>query len=866
MRAKPGGLSIVWLLAVALLLASCKFDPKYKVGGIVSGLSGAGLVLQNNGGDNLAISSDGPFTFSTSLKKGKSYNVTVLTQPSGQTCTVANGTGTVSRNVTDVRVDCVGGGFTVGGMVSGLTGAGLVLRNNGGNDLAISADGSFTFSAPLAAGVAYDVTVAAQPSAQICTVTNGMGSIAGANVTNVEVNCVANTFTVGGSVSGLTGAGLVLRNNGGNDLAISGNGAFTFSVALADGAAYSVTVAAQPSGQGCSVTNGSGNIAGANVTSIAVACVAPPAAPTPSLSFGVKELQFSWPAASGAAYYRLLEDPNGASGFAEVATNISGLSYKHVIPVHRRLNASYRLEACNAGGCTPSFTVDLGINLAQAIGYMKASNAGASDQFGLAVALSGDGGTLAVGAPNEDSSLTGVTAGSVNEASSGSNAPESGAVYVFARVAGAWSQQAYIKASNAGANDNFGIAVALSADGNTLAVGARSEASSLTGVTPGLVDEATSGNGASSAGAVYVFTRSAGTWSQHAYVKASNAGVNGFFGNAVALSGDGNTLAVGATFESSAATGIGGNQVYSCSAPTTNCASFSGAVYVFTRSAGSWSQQAYVKASNTGGSDVFGSAVALSGDGNTLAVGAPREDSSLTGVTAGTVDEVTSGNRASESGAVYVYTRVAGTWSQQAYVKASNTGAGDGLGMSVALSSDGNTLAVGAPLEDSALTGVTAGSISEAASGNSASASGAVYVFARGAGVWSQEAYVKASNGEGSDQFGTSVALSADGNSLAVGAPFEDGSGSSIGSEFDNFAADAGAVYVYTRSAGAWSPQAYVKTPSNAADPDRFGISVALDGSGNTLAVGANFEDGSATGIGGTPDNFAGDAGAVYLY
>jgi hypothetical protein len=442
-------------------------------------------------------------------------------------------------------------------------------------------------------------------------------------------------------------------------------------------------------------------------------------------------------------------------------------------------------------------------------------------------------------------------------------------VYVFARVAGAWSQQAYIKASNAGAGDAFGIAVALSSNGDTLAVGARSEASSLTGVIPGMVDETTAGNAASNSGAVYVFTRNAGAWSQQAYVKASNAGVNGFFGNAVALSGDGDTLAVGATFESSAATGIGGNQVYSCSAPTANCASFSGAVYVFTRSAGSWSQQAYVKASNTGGSDVFGSAVALSGDGNTLAVGAPREDSAASGID-GTQTENCSlapfVNCAQDSGAAYVFSRSAGTWSQQAYVKASNTGSNDFFGSAVALSGDGDTLAVGAQLEDGTLPGVTPGAVNEVTAGNAAVNSGAVYVFARSAGLWSQQAYVKATNAQGGDQFGTSVALSADGNSLAVGAPFEDGSGAGIDSPFDEFAADAGAVYVYARSAGAWSPQAYVKTPSNAGDPDRFGFSVALDGSGNTLAVGAHFEDGSATGIGGTPDNFAGDAGAVYLY
>jgi len=298
----------------------------------------------------------------------------------------------------------------------------------------------------------------------------------------------------------------------------------------------------------------------------------------------------------------------------------------------------------------------------------------------------------------------------------------------------------------------------------------------------------------------------------------------------------------------------------------TNCAGSSGAVYVFTRTAGNWSQQAYVKASNTEAADLFGSAVALNGDGNTLVVGAPREDSNRTGVTGGAVNEANSGNAAPESGAVYVYTRIAGNWAQHAYIKASNSGAGDAFGIAIALSSNGDTLAVGARSEASSLTGVTAGMVDEMTSGNAAPNSGAVYVFTRSTGNWSQQAYVKASNSGATDQFGTSVALSADGNSLAVGAPFEDGSGSGIGSAFDDFAADAGAVYVYVRSAGAWSAQAYVKTSSNLADPDRFGISVALDSSGNTLAVGAHFEDGSATGIGGTPDNLAGDAGGVYLY
>jgi hypothetical protein len=163
--------------------------------------------------------------------------------------------------------------YSVGGTVDGLTGTGLVLQNNGGNDLAISADGPFTFTTKLANNATYIVTVATQPGGQTCTITNGSGTIASANVTNVTVNCVTTAFSVGGNVSGLIGSGMVLQNNGGDNLAISANGAFTFATLLGNGAAYSVTVLTQPSGQTCSVTNSSGTIAAANVTNVSVSCL-----------------------------------------------------------------------------------------------------------------------------------------------------------------------------------------------------------------------------------------------------------------------------------------------------------------------------------------------------------------------------------------------------------------------------------------------------------------------------------------------------------------------------------------------------------------------------------------------------------------
>ena len=167
--------------------------------------------------------------------------------------------------------------FTIGGAVSGLAGTGLVLGNNGGGNLAVAANGSFSFAVSLATGATYSVAVLTQPSnpSQTCTVANGSGTVGDADVTNVSVACVTNSFTVGGTVSGLSGTGLVLQNNGSDNKSIGTDGPFTFTTAIASGAAYNVTAFAQPSGpdQTCTVGNGSGTVGGANVTTVSVACV-----------------------------------------------------------------------------------------------------------------------------------------------------------------------------------------------------------------------------------------------------------------------------------------------------------------------------------------------------------------------------------------------------------------------------------------------------------------------------------------------------------------------------------------------------------------------------------------------------------------
>jgi cysteine-rich repeat protein len=334
--------------------------------------------------------------------------------------------------------------------------------------------------------------------------------------------------------------------------------------------------------------------------------------------------------------------------------------------------------------------------------------------------------------------------------------------------------------------------------------------------------------------------RRAARLAQYAYSKASNTGAGDRFGESVALSGD--TLAVGAALENCGAQGVGGDQ-------TDDSVPGSGAVYVFRRTGTEWQQEAYIKASNTGAFDLFGESVALSGD--TLAVGAPHEDSAAQGVGGDQAD-----NTAPESGAVYVFRRVGTEWQQEAYIKASNTGADDWFGEGVALS--GDTLAVGAPHEDSA-----ARSVGGNQSDNTASASGAVYVFRRSGTEWRQEAYIKASNTGTSDYFGWSVALLSD--TLAVAAWGEDSEAQGAGgNQHNNAAPESGAVYVFRRSGTEWQQEAYIKA-SNTGVYDYFGWSVAL--SSDTLAVGADGEDSEAQGVGGNQhNNAAPESGAVYVF
>ena len=183
----------------------------FSIGGPVSGLSGT-VTLQNNGADDLAVTDDGTFEFATGMDDGADYEVTVSGQPVGQECSVGNGAGTVAAaDITSVSVECVDLTYTVGGSVSGLS-SDLTLQNNGGDDLLISENGTFEFATAITNGLDYAVTVSSQPAGLVCSVSNGSGTINAANVTNVAVSCVVPSFTVGGSISNLTGE-ITLQNN-----------------------------------------------------------------------------------------------------------------------------------------------------------------------------------------------------------------------------------------------------------------------------------------------------------------------------------------------------------------------------------------------------------------------------------------------------------------------------------------------------------------------------------------------------------------------------------------------------------------------------------------------------------------------------
>ena len=366
---------------------------------------------------------------------------------------------------------------------------------------------------------------------------------------------------------------------------------------------------------------------------------------------------------------------------------------------------------------------------------IQSSDIQAGDQFGINVSISTDGNTVVAGAQAEDTG--GTTAG---------------ATYVFTRSGTTWSQQAKLQPSDVAAGDTAGFQVSISGDGNTLVLASHGDDTGYTG-----------------AGAAYVFTRSGTTWTQQAKLVASNPGEYDSFGKGVGISTDGNTVLVGATGED---TGVGD----------------AGAVYAFTRSGTTWSQQAFIQCSDRAQYDGFGAQIAVSSNGNDAIIG---------------VKEKAGG------GAAYVFNRSGTTWSQQAKILSSDLQTGDAFGSNVDISDNGATVIVGAPTEDTGASNV-----------------GAAYVFTRSGTTWSQQQKLQASDKQIYDNFGIAVGLDTTGDLAIIGANYED-------TDYGN----AGAAYVFTRDGTTWSQESKITpTDSARASNDQFGFHLAI--SSDTAIVG----------------------------
>lgn len=460
--------------------------------------------------------------------------------------------------------------------------------------------------------------------------------------------------------------------------------------------------------------------------------------------------------------------------------------------------------------------------------YLKGLRYWSWTSFGSAVAVSGN--TAIIGVPNDSSTPAGIN----GDPWTPGIKKQSGSAYIFERGPDGWAQTAYIKASNSGRGDNFGGSVDI--DGDLAVVGAPYEESRGTGVNG---FQNFDGNGPR--GAAYLFRRALdGSWSQEAYLKPKKSDKGDEFGGSVAVSG--NRVAIGSTGDGSSSAGVNGD-------PYDNSLPDSGAVYVFEQHNGQWRHAAFIKASNPDAGDIFGAGVAM--DGDTIVVGAAFEDSGANGVNGNQAD-----NGASNSGAAYVFRGSGLNWTQEAYIKASNTGAEDGFGRGIDI--DGDRLVVAARGEDSQASGVDGDQ-----GDDSLFSAGAVYVFVRSGTSWSQEAYLKASNPDSQDAFGTSVAI--DGDRVAVGASGESSDSRGInGDEANNSASRAGAAYIFERTGGAWGQSAYLKA-SNAETFDRFGASSAV--AGDLVLVGASSEEGNSPGVNGLQQsNAVGTGGAVYAF
>ncbi len=533
---------------------------------------------------------------------------------------------------------------------------------------------------------------------------------------------------------------------------------------------------------GCFVTNSAPKAAAAKVSGETESLVkGAPTAPVLKIRFTPKQLIFSWDKVADASHYRLLEDDGSGNGFRPLGGEIISTSYRreiHFRPQGWRKNR-YLLEACNSYDCSSSKELFIGDQIQPIIGRVESPTPDLSDYFGIVVALSADGSTLAVSAPGEDGK---------GEEPADNSLREAGAVYIFNYDPnqGKWIFQSYLKAAPATESGRFGSALALSSDGNLLAVGASLEAGG---------------------GAVYLFTRTGkeGEWARQAILKPAPVDGERRFGFSLALSNDASTLVVGAPTEQSASAG---NETELLGA---------GAIYLYAREGNEWHLRSRLEPNKPVTMARFGQAVAIDQTGTQVAVGAETWSA-------------TPEQEGEGEGAVFLFAldQAGKSWSQQALIQPELLHKGSRFGESVVISRDGNTLAVGASRESG---------------GEGIPHAGAVYLFRKLEGRWRQQHRIQAHNRGAHDEFGTALAFNQDASLLAVGAPFEDSSTLGVNeAQRDETSSNSGAVYLYALTPEKWRQLAYIKPTTDRVEErsyGEFGTTISLSNDSTILAVGA---------------------------
>ncbi len=581
-------------------------------------------------------------------------------------------------------------------------------------------------------------------------------------------------YTVGGAVSGMwDGAAISLRLQApGVDETkqIVGNSAFTFDAPLVDTNGYTVTIAAQPAQHTCMVSNGTGSIDGADVTNVGVSCAGPTVGMSLSLpvafSFNTNQTTYSLSLSRLAQQVRVRPTLAAATSITVNGTAVQTGVWSDPVALSMGANTVSVVVTVGSVSRTYALSLNRGASAIAQYAYGKASNTGADDKFGISVAVDGD--VMVVGAPFEDSSTMGVN-GTPNE-----GAADSGAVYIYRRTGATWSQEAFVKASNTGAGDRFGERVAVS--GDVVVVGA--------GFEDGPSDAV------SNSGAVYVFRWNGASWGEEAYLRATDASANASFGGAVDISGD--AIVVGAWG----------------SHP-----SVSGAGYFFRRVGGVWEQHQKFQRQSPSAGDMFGTGVAI--DGALAAIG---------------------GGNVGGGEARVIRRSSGGVWN----VEATYTSGSLSYGSRVAVHEDRVAIA---DISDGTF-------------------AGAVHIKRYNGGLWVDDVTLRASNADDIDTFGASIDWS--GSYLLIGATDEDGSATGVGGDqASNGSPRAGAAYVFERDGSSWSQIAYVKA-SNTESDDTFGICALT---ADSMVVGALGEDSAATGLGGSQtSNGASSSGAVYTF